>query len=61
MGEKTLIKDVEDDIYELPDSDFSKDAAIIIDKIDNGKYGVLPSPKFVDLIETLGEVFHSDK
>ena len=43
---------------ELPDSDFSKATARIFDKINNWKYGVLPSSKFVDLIETLGEGFH---
>ena len=41
-GEKTVIEDVEDDVYELPDSDFSKAAARVFDKIDNEKYGVLP-------------------
>ena len=56
-GKKTAIEDVEDEIDELPDSDFSKSATIIFDKIDNGKDGVLPSSKFVDLIETLGRVF----
>ena len=45
---------MEDDIDELPDSDFSKSPAILFDKIYNGKAGVLPSSKFVDLIETLG-------
>ena len=48
---------MEDDAYELPDSDFLKDAVRVFDKIDNGKYSVLPSSKFVDLIETLGEFF----
>ena len=55
-----MIEDVEYDVDELPDSDFAKAAAIIFDKRDNGKYCVLPSSKFVDLIETLGEGFHSD-
>ena len=45
---------------ELPDSDFAKDAVIIFYKIYNEKDGVLPSSKFVDLIETLGESFHSE-
>ena len=34
-GEKNKIEDVEDDEYELPDSDFVKATAIIFDKIDN--------------------------
>ena len=29
----------------------------VFDKIDNGKAGVIPSSKFVDLIETLGDGF----
>ena len=49
---------VEYDVDELPDSDFSKAAARVFDKIYNGKYGALPLSKVVDLIETLGEVFH---
>ena len=49
-----MIEDVEDDIDELPDSDFAKAAAIISDEIDNGKDGALPLSRFVDLIETLG-------
>ena len=32
---------------------------IILDQIDNGKDSVLPPLKFVDLIETLGDGFHS--
>ena len=55
----TVIEDVEDELDELPDSDFSNSATILFDKIDNGKDGVLPSSKFVDLIETLREDFHS--
>ena len=54
-----MIEDVEDDVGELTDSDFSKVAAIIFDKIDNGKDGVLTLSKFVDFIETLGEVFNN--
>ena len=54
-----MTEDVEDDIYELPDSGFVKYAAIIFDKLDNGKDGILPPPKFVDFIATLGEDFHS--
>ena len=56
-----MVEDVEDDIDELPDSDFTKAVAIIFDKIDHGKDGALPSSKFVDLIETLGEVLHSEE
>ena len=41
-------------VDELPDSDFSKSAAIIFDNIDNEKDGVLPLSKFVDLIEKGG-------
>ena len=41
-------------VYELPDSYFSKAAAILFYKIDHGKYGALPSSNFSDLIETLG-------
>ena len=58
-GEKTVIEDFEDDVDELSDLDFSKAAARVFDKINNGKDGVLPLSKFVDLIETLGEGFHS--
>ena len=60
-GKQTVIEDVEDDVNELPDSDFSKAAAREFYKIYNGKDGVLPSSKFVDLIEILGEGFHSEK
>ena len=59
-GEKTMIEDVKDDVYELPDSDFSNAAARLFDKIDNGKDDVLPSSNFVDSIETFGEGFHSE-
>ena len=41
-GENTVIEDVEDDVDELPDSDFFKSDAIVFEIIDNGKYGVLP-------------------
>ena len=41
-GEKTVIHDIEYDIDELPDSDFSKSAARVFDKIDYGKASVLP-------------------
>ena len=33
---------------------------IIFDITDIEKYGVFPSSNFVDLIETLGEGFHSE-
>ena len=56
-----MIKDVEYELDEHPDSDFSKSAAIIFDNIDNEKDGVLPLSKFVDLIETLLGGFHSDE
>ena len=32
----------------------------LLDKINHGKDGVLPSSKFVELIETLWEVFDGD-
>ena len=50
---------MDDDVDELPDSDFSKSAARLFDKIDNGKAGVIPSLKFVEFIETLCWVFCS--
>ena len=40
---------------------FAKAATIIFDKKYRGKDGVLPSSKFVDLIETLGEGFHNEE
>ena len=40
--EKTVIEDVEDEVDELPDSIFSKSAAIVFYEIDIGKAGVLP-------------------
>ena len=49
-----------DDLDELPDSDFPKSVTILFDKIDNGKDGFLPLSRFFDLIETLGEGFHSE-
>ena len=60
IGKNNVIEDVEDDVDELPDSYFSKAASRVFDKIDHGKYGFLPPSKFVDFIETLGEVFHSE-
>ena len=59
-GKNNVIEDVEYDIDQLPDSYFYKNSARIFDKIYYGKDSVLPSSKFVDLIETLGEGFHSD-
>ena len=56
-----MIEDVEDDIDEIPDSDFSKSAVRVFDKIDHVKAGVLPLSKFSELIETLGWVFHSEE
>ena len=41
-GEKTMIEDVEDDVDELPDSDFSKASARVFDKIYHGNDFVLP-------------------
>ena len=41
-GKKAFIEDMEDDVYELPDSDFAKASARVFGKIDNGKDGVLP-------------------
>ena len=60
-GKKTVIEDVEDDVDELPDSDFAKAAARVFDEIDIEIAGVLPSSVFVDLIETLGDGFHSEE
>ena len=39
---------------------FAKAATIIFDKKYRGKDGVLPSSKFVDLVEILGGGFHSE-
>ena len=52
---------MEDDVDEILDSDFSKAAAIVFDKVDYWKDGFLPSSKFVGLIETLEEVLHSEE
>ena len=52
-----MIEDVEDDVDEIPYSDFSKAAAGLFDIIYNGKAGVLPYYTFVYLIETLREGF----
>ena len=53
--QNTVIEDVEDGVYELPDSDFYQSAVRVFDKIDHGKDGVLLSPKFAGFIGTLGE------
>ena len=53
------MEDVEDDVDELPYSDFSRPTAGVFGEIDNGKDFFLPYSKFVDLIETLGKGFHS--
>ena len=58
--ENTVIEYVEDDVYEIPDSDVSKSAIRVFDKIDNGNFVFLPLSKFVNLIKTLVEVFHSE-
>ena len=55
-----MIEDVEYDVDEHFGPDFSKDAARVFDKIDDGEAGVLPLSKFVDLIETLGGGFCSE-
>ena len=60
-GENTVIEDVEYDVYEIPDSDISKADAKLFDQIDNGKVSFLPSSKSFELIETLGEGFHSEE
>ena len=49
-----MIEDVEYDINELSDSDFSKAAARLFDEKYHGKASVFPSSNYVDLIETLG-------
>ena len=59
-GKNTVIEDVEDDIDELPDSDFSRGTVRLFDEIDNGKAGLLPSSKFGDLIEIIGVGFHGE-
>ena len=40
-----MVEDVEDDVDEIPDSDFSKAAARVFDNIDNGRDVFLPSSK----------------
>ena len=42
-----MIEDVEDDIDELPDSDYAKAAARVFDEIGHKKAGVLLLSKFL--------------
>ena len=56
-----MIEYEEYEVDELPDSIFFKSAAVVFDKIYNEKGGVLPSSNFVDLIETIWEVFHNEE
>ena len=48
---------MEDDIDELPDSDFSKAFARVFNKIDHGNSVVFSWSIFVDLIEIIGFFF----
>ena len=41
-GEKTVIEDVEDDVDEIPDSDYAKYVARVFYEIENRKSNVLP-------------------
>ena len=59
-GKKTVIEDVEDDIDELPDSDFSRATVRLFYEIDNGRAGLLPPSKFGDLIKIIGVSFHGE-
>ena len=52
---------MEDEADELPYLYFGKVDARVFDIIDNGRVSVLTSSKFVDLIETLREGFHSEE
>ena len=54
-----MIEDVEDDLDEITDSDFTKATARVFE-IDHGKDGVLPPSKCIDLIKSIGEIFHSE-
>ena len=56
-GKKTVIEYVEDDVDELPDSYFSKAAARVFDKKNNGKAGFLPFSKFLTRLKHLGRFF----
>ena len=55
-----MIEDVEDNIDELPDSDISKAATGVFDKIDHGKSGVLPLSTFFNCLRYLGRGVHSE-
>ena len=55
-----MIEDVEDDIDELPDSDFSRATVRLFYEIDNGSSGLLPSSNFGELIETIGVGVHGE-
>ena len=57
---KTVIEDVEDDIDELPISDFSRATVKLFYEIDNGKAGLLQSSEFGDLVEIIGVGFHGE-
>ena len=59
-GKKTVIEDVEDDMDELHDSDFSRATVRFFHKIDNGKAGLLTLSNFGDLIEIIGVGFHGE-
>ena len=49
-----MIEDLEDDVYEVSDLDFSKATVIVFDRTDHGNYGVIPLLNCVAFIETLG-------
>ena len=55
-----MIEDVEDDIVELPDSDFSRATVRLFYEIDNRKAGLFPLSKFGDSIEIIGVGFHGE-
>ena len=55
-----MIEDVEDNIDEITNSDFSRATVRLFDEIDNGKAGLLPSSKFGDLIQISGVDFHGE-
>ena len=56
-GKNNVTEDVENDVDEIPDSDFSKAATRVFDKIDNGKDGVLQPSNLLTLLKQLGRVF----
>ena len=60
IGENTVIEDMEDEVHELPDSNFSKATERVFDRIDIGKADLITSSKSVDMIEKLEEGFHSE-